>query len=136
MTINESYSWWKNGGGTTVQVPLSSLDLSSITPASFKDGVGGVETFNLLFRGNATDGLVHGTIALRLYPNNTVKAFDGPYDFDYKPWLTNPIRNIENFFGKTIHGAGTPYEIDFTGLGTISPNPSITDWYIRTGGIR
>jgi hypothetical protein len=81
----------------------------------------------LLFRGNAKDGLVHGTISLRLYPNNTVKAFDGPYDFDYKPWLTNPIRNIENFFGKTIHGTGTPYEIDFTGSGTISPNPTITD---------
>ncbi|HQO86875.1 MAG TPA: hypothetical protein PKX84_04415, partial [Bacteroidia bacterium] len=136
MTFNESFNWWKNGGGTTAMVPLSSLDLGSITSASFKDGVGSVKTFNLLLLGNATDGVVHGTISLRLYPNNTVKAFDGPYDFDYKPWLTNPIRNIENFFGKIKHGAGTPYEIDFTGSATIRPNLSITNWYIRTGGMR
>jgi hypothetical protein len=73
---------------------------------------------------------------LHLFLNNIVKVFYSSYGFDYKPWLTNPIRNIENFFRKTIHGKGTPYEIDFTGSGTISRSLKITDWYLRTGGLR
>ncbi len=125
FTINESYNWWKNGNRRAVRVPLGNIDLSSITPKQFPRGVGSVQSFNLLFRGNIRDGLVHGTISLRLYPNNTVKAFDDRYNFDYKPWWGNTTRNIENFFGKTIHGQGTPFKIDFIGIGTISPNRNI-----------
>ncbi len=135
MTITESYNWWKKGKGQAVQIPLSTLDLSSITTDQFPKGIGSVQDFNLLFRANFRDGLVHGTISLRLYPNNEVKAFDGYYDFDYKPWLTHPIRNTENFFGKIIHGYGTRFEIDFTGSAIInSPVPIKRKVY--TGGIR
>lgn len=62
-------------------------------------------------------GLVFGSITLRLYPGNIVKAFDDRYDFDYKPW-GNPLnwgRNTENWIGSKVAGDGIPYAIGIQG---------------------
>jgi RHS repeat-associated protein len=127
LTFSETYNWWKNGGGQPLKADLSKIDLSSITPNQFPGGVGSTQSFNLLFRGNASSGLVYGSITLKLYPNNTVRAFNDRYDFDFKPWnsLGNIVRNIENAIGKGVHGSGTPFPIIFYGTGTISSNRNI-----------
>jgi len=134
FSIDESYDWWKNGNGQTIQIPLSTLNLSGITPREFPSGIKSTEFFNLQHKGNFEDGIIYGSVRFRLYENNRVKAFDDIYDFDMRSWYTSPIRNAETYLGRFIHGKGTPYHIEFIGFGRISSNPSISKYYIRSGG--
>ena len=134
FSFNESYNWWKNGNGQSIQVLLNSIDLSGITPREFPNGIESVKAFNLQYKGNLEEGIIYGSVSFRLYGGNKVKAFNDTYDFDMRSWYTSPVRNAETYLGRIIHGKGTPYEIEFIGFGSISPNPSITRYYIRTGG--
>lgn len=62
------------------------MNLSNIYTSDF-DHVSAKMVVNLFTHSNDPNaGLVFGSITLRLYPNNIVKAFDNKFDFDYKPW--------------------------------------------------
>ncbi|WP_177181282.1 DUF6443 domain-containing protein [Parapedobacter koreensis] len=123
LTLAEANEWFRTGNGQPLYVSLDKLDLSGINVEKFR-GVGSVETFNLLLNSNSVnDGLVYGNIALKLYPNNRVRAYADEYDFRMHSW-SNPLnwpRNAETIIGGRVAGVGTPYNINLTGSKWIRP---------------
>ena len=122
LTLSEANDWYRNGGGQALNVDLNKINLSGIRAVDFPNGVGSKKSFNLLIHSSSVnDGLVYGSITLRLYENNTVRAFSDVYDFDMKSW-GNPLnwpRNVETIIGSKYAGQGTPYTINFNGSAQI-----------------
>ena len=126
LTYSEANNWYKNGKGEALTVDLNKIDLSNIHTTDFPNGVGSTCVFNLLTTSpSINDGLVYGNITLKLYPNNTVRAYSDKYDFDMKSWK-NPlhwVRNVETMIGRAVAGHRTPYTINFRGDAKITPRP-------------
>jgi hypothetical protein len=47
LTWSDAVEHWKGGSGADIRVPLSSIDLSSVSPSMFPGGVGSEQVFNL-----------------------------------------------------------------------------------------
>lgn len=125
--MDEANDWYKNGNGQPLYADLSKIDLSSISRKEFKK-IGQTIYRNLLFKGNAKDGLVYGTIGLTLQKNGTVTSKYDDYDFDVKPYrgiksgvlpAALIIRNLETQVGGWFAGEGQGYRIYFSGSGVI-----------------
>jgi len=123
LTLKEANEWYRTGNGQPLYVDLNKIDLTGIHSEDFS-GVGSTDYFNLLTHSNSVnDGLVYGSIRLKLYPNDNVKAYQDKYDFDMHSWW-NPLnwaRNVETKIGKAVAGTGTPFPINFNGSAYITP---------------
>jgi len=123
ITLEEANDWYQNGNGQPLFVDLSKIDLSGIVSLGEKY-VGQVKTFNLLFNsGSLNDGLVHGNITLKRYPNHTVRAYSDEYNFKMHSWK-NPLnwgRNAETIIGGWVAGQGIPYEMNIYGSQKLKP---------------
>jgi len=125
LTLSEANEWWRNGNGERLTVDLNKLNLSMIYARDFS-GLYSTKSYNLLLYSNCfNDGLVYGSITLKLYPNNEVRAFNDVYDFDQKSNL-NPFnwgRNIETAIANKVAGRGKQYSIKFKGSAHIENAP-------------
>ncbi len=118
---SEAKAHYQFGGGTRVDVALSSIDLSRVSLSDFNDR--GLATVRLDFINHfssANDALVHGTITLQLTGTNTAQIAlnsgrdfpqlkgqpAGMYNFEMQSWgqPINWIRNPETFLGGLING--------------------------------
>ncbi|MFV0501805.1 MAG: hypothetical protein ACK5MH_09475 [Bacteroidales bacterium] len=123
LTLSEANDWYRNGNGQPLFTDLNQIDLSGVYSLG-KNYVGDEKVINLITNSaSINDGLVYGNITLKRYPNNQVRAYSDPYDFDMKSWL-NPVnwgRNIETKIGQRVAGQGTNYEINIYGSKTLKP---------------
>jgi len=127
LSLNEANEWYRNGNGQPLFVDLSKIDLSNLY--SLGDNYIGEEKYiNLFFASISTnDALVYGTIKLKRYPNDQVKAYADVYDFNMhnsKNPLNWPI-NIEAKIGKAYAGDGNPFNINFYGSKQLKKLPWI-----------
>lgn len=124
LTLSEANEWYRTGGGQPLFVDLKQVDLTGIHSEDF-NGVGSKEVFNLFLNSNSyNDQLVYGSITLKLYPNDQVRAYADNYDFKMHTPLWNPLnmpRNAATKIGQKLAGRGKDYEINFTGAAYISP---------------
>lgn len=125
ITDAEALYWWRYGKGAALSADLSRIDFSGISAGDFPGGVGSSQYFNLLnpsYTGSRGDALVYGNIRLTLGPGATVTSTFDIYDFDIKTWSSGTAkRNMLTYGGRARVGKGTPFRINFTGTGTISP---------------
>jgi hypothetical protein len=121
LTLNEANEWYRNGNGQPLFVDLSKIDLSNLY--SLRDNYIGEEKYiNLFFASISTnDALIYGTIKLKRYPNDQVKAYADVYDFNMHN-SKNPLnwtRNIQTSIGSYYAGEGQKYEINIYGSKTL-----------------
>lgn len=123
VNLEEANNWFNNGNGQPLFVDLGKIDMTGISSSRFS-GVGSREPFNLLYNSNDLDAIkVIGSLTLKLYPDNKVKAFQDKYNFEQHSWK-NPLnypRNILTVIGSAVAGEGTEYPINFYGTQTIKP---------------
>jgi hypothetical protein len=118
ITLDEANYWFRNGKGKRLYADLGKIDFNKIKTTDFPGGVGSSRSFNLFSpRFKSKDGLVYGTLNLRLGANNTVTSVSDFYDFDIQPgrfW-----RNQATRIGHAYAGRGIPFRIQFYGVGRI-----------------
>ncbi|MDZ4217648.1 MAG: RHS repeat-associated core domain-containing protein, partial [Methylobacter sp.] len=120
LTLDEANQHWRNGGGAPLKVDINTLDLSNVS----KLPTGGRVNFIGNNFSSVNDALVYGTVTLKAGPNNTVIGGQDTYNFDPKSWSPQTfIRNVETYIGSTYAGAGTPYDITFTGTAQLGVQP-------------
>jgi hypothetical protein len=135
LTKEEAIAHWRNGGGTTLNIDLSKLDLSGVYASDFRGGIGSKLVVNFAFQANLYDnifktklyhqGWVLGNITLKLVGPNEVRAYQDTYDFDYKS-NGNPLnwpRNVDTVYGEHFNGAGTAFKININGSAFIDSKP-------------
>ena len=118
LTLSEANDWYRNGNGETLYTDLRKIDLSSIGPFN-KDAINSIQYVNLQSHSSSlNDGLVYGTIGLKILPDNYVTSSYDKYDFDMHFSLEPKviIRNIATILGAVYAGIfGKPYYIKFYG---------------------
>ncbi len=128
LTIDEVDFWYRNGNGQPLFVNLTSIDLGNISSEDFI-GIGETDFFNLLLNGSSiNDFIIYGSITLRLYPNDIVKAFSDKYDFEMHKPLWNPLnwpRNYEAYYGGKQAGQGKKFKIMINGSSRIRPTHKV-----------
>ncbi|MHB1259757.1 RHS repeat-associated core domain-containing protein, partial [Thiobacillus sp.] len=130
LTLGEANYQYRHGEGQSVTVDLNKIDFSGVSAAGAqaKASPGGI---SYVTPSSANDFLVHGTVGVRVQPNQTITAPPGPYDFDIHPLtgdlsangvLQNAkiiVRNIETVIGNVAAGFGTPFIINYGGQGKV-----------------
>ena len=123
LTLKEANNWYRNGNGQPLYADIKKINLSNIRSLGDKY-VGQEKTINLLLSSNSlNDGLVYGTITLKRYPDDLVRAYADKYDFDMKSWY-NPLnwsRNVETIIGGNVAGKGNPFLIFIYGSQKLKP---------------
>ena len=103
---------------------LDKVDLSGLTSRDIPE-IGSEKLISLFGKSCKclNDALVYGSITVKGYPNNSIKAYSDTYDFKMKPWLgmRNRIRNIETIIGHIVAGPGVDFEINIYGAKKITP---------------
>lgn len=129
LTNEEAQYWYHHGNGVTLNTQLNKVDLSGVYSDDFPGGVGSKKSFNLFEVSNSSnDAKVYGHITLKLYPNNTVRAYQDNYNFEWhKPILapSNWYRNLGTAYGRHVIGgvnSGIPFKINLLGSQTIFPH--------------
>ncbi|WP_086133320.1 RHS repeat-associated core domain-containing protein [Methylocaldum sp. SAD2] len=137
----EAYVWRKVGHSEPLSARVDSIDLSRISSGDFA-GVGKTASIKLDspvdHLSSLDDGLVYGTIGLKLQPRNIVTGTKGgrsydDYDFDIKPWewptsapaLKTDIRNILTLGADLVHGYGNDFRINLTGSARIGQSDAL-----------
>jgi hypothetical protein len=122
FTLGDAYDQWKNGNGSTVtDVGADELNFNDATwLQSTKDP----KTWYISLSMKFESGPIYVTISGRLGENGFFILNPDIYDFDVKELQGRSFdsdlailkRNFLNAVSATIHGAGTPFKIQFTGL--------------------
>ena len=125
ISLDEANNWYRNGGGKSITLDASKIDLNSADTSKWqKGGKYGVQT---LF--NSKEGRVLGNITVEYLGNNQVKILPDTYNFEMhgNPLsVRNPIknygtwiRNTATILGLLKAGSGMQYKINFSGINTI-----------------
>lgn len=126
LTLEQANRHYRNGGGTPLTVIASKVDLSFVDPSIFGGRINGPPvTVNL--SPNSRDGLVYGKLDLVYKGNGRVQIQSNQYDFitSDHPWFGGSFwRNTFTVFGNVLAGPGTPYMINFQGLGDLNYQPA------------
>ncbi|HRC79514.1 MAG TPA: RHS repeat-associated core domain-containing protein [Bacteroidales bacterium] len=127
LTLKEANEWYRNGNGQPIFVDLSKIDLSNLYSLG-DEYISQEKYINLFFASiSKNDALVYGTIKLKRYPNDQVKAYPDIYDFEMHN-AKNPLnwpRNIGTKIGKAYAGDGIPFKINFYGSKQLKKLPWI-----------
>lgn len=129
LTLDESWLWYKIGGGKSLTVEASKLDLNYIDVETL---VVGKKFPTSTWKGNIRQGLVYGSVECTYLGNSNVRIHPDYYDFDNHSnavSLSEKFRNWETVLADKIHGSGTPFKINFKGINHISD--SLVDWLKR-----
>lgn len=133
FTFEDAVWHYRLGKGASIDVNLSSLDLSRVRVNDFNikgdkwkdingtNAVRLVVNFNQTYYTNPRQALIYGSITLIYIGNNKVMALPDTYDFDIKlnPTKRGLIRDFATLGGSFYNGHGKPYEIRFLGTTTI-----------------
>jgi RHS repeat-associated protein len=115
ITLEEANNWYRDGTGQPLYADLSQVDFGDINSKDFA-GVGDKKAINLFFHSNNSDDRrVIGSFTLKMYPNNTVRAYDDRYDFEMHS-NSNPLnwaRNLATVIGEQVAGQGISFPIKF-----------------------
>jgi hypothetical protein len=119
INIGEAAYWWRNGKGTSLTVPLSSINLWRVDLDDFDDKGLLSPNLDLNYIFDPSDAAVYGTITLQLVSKNKVIAVGGGdvFDFDQKSNSSAKLifRNIATAFAEISIGKGQPFRINLTG---------------------
>ena len=129
LSFSEALSWYKHGQGEDINVEANKLDLDQfIDSECFIEGKKtsiqllptGYYESQRLTDSQIMQGLVYGSITIEYRGNGLFKIHPDFYDFD---WHSNPnnnlkvwTRNVFTLGAHFIHGAGTPFVINFKGF--------------------
>lgn len=129
LTLAEANYHFRHGGGQPVTADLSKIDFSNLIEADFGE-IGSSRYLSPAY----PDRLVYGSIRLTLGPDQTVTSRYDVYDFDIQgfqgSWTSRAGlalnartlgRNTLTVLGSGVAGSGTPYRINFIGVGRIGP---------------
>jgi len=124
LTLRMANRHYRSGNGEPLLVEASNVDLTFVDSDLFQNRRS--KTVNLL--GKSRDGLVYGKLDLEYKGNNRVEIKSNRYDFDTgaakrHPWVgknSQFFRNVFTKVGNINAGSGTPYMINFHGLGIIN----------------
>jgi RHS repeat-associated protein len=120
ISWDEARTMYQFGGGTPVDVSLSSIDLSRVSMADFNENGLAIIRLDSKHLSNLNDALVHGTITLQNIPGtnqakialNSGRDFPelagqpaAMYDFGMETWYSARSigRNIETFIGGAVN---------------------------------
>ena len=121
LTLEEANQRYRSGSGEALFTSLEKIDLSGIYSLG-ENYIGDERTFNLFLNSNSlNDALVYGSIRLKRYPNDLVKAFNDIYDFEMHGGILNLPRDIATKIGKVVAGEGKSYKIQIYGSKKLSP---------------
>jgi hypothetical protein len=130
ITLPEANNWFNNGNGKPLFVDASKIDLSPVKKSDFSK-VGSSFYKNFALPPTTVTGFVYGTIKLtlesiRVDKTGAVKlgGDNGLLDicnFDYKKvdGAKTAARNVLTWFGETLAGEGTKFNIYSYGRGTV-----------------
>ena len=124
LTLNEANKWYREGNGQPLFVSLEKIDMSGVYSKGDK-AVDERWTINLLRQSKSiNDGLVYGSIQIKQYPNDYVRAYADTYDFEMHPWKWSTLkRNIFTIIGRIYARKGTKYEINIYGSKKLQKEP-------------
>jgi len=117
LTLDEANMWYQKGEGQSLFTALDKIDLSGIYSLG-ESFVGDERVFNLFLNSNSVnDALVYGSITLKRYPDNQIRAYADRYDFKMHNSLdpTNWPRNFATKVGETFAGEGNFFIINIYG---------------------
>jgi RHS repeat-associated protein len=129
LSFRDALVHWATGGGAAIEVPLSSLDLSSVSASkTFGNRIDFPRPVTL----SGDDFLVYGTVSFTLVEPDIIKSTVGydTYNFDMKSWKDSPLRNLATIGGLAVSeifsygttlDSGTPFRIYFDGTVRIRP---------------
>ena len=116
LSLKEANQWYRKGGGETLEVDASKVDLNFLNSDDFTIG----KTKPVQTLGRSRDGLVYGNITITYEGNNQFSIKPDFYNFEmhsgggFKTWF----RNVATRVGSWNAGKGTSYKIIFNGLNT------------------
>ncbi len=124
LTLDEANEWYREGNGQPLFTSLEKIDMSDVYSRGDK-AIDEYWTINLLRqRKSINDGLVYGSIQIKQYPNDYVRAYADTYDFEMHPWEWSTLkRNIFTIIGRIYAGKGTKYEINIYGSKKLQKEP-------------
>jgi len=123
LTLDEANEWYQKGSGEPLFTSLEKIDLSGIYSLG-ETYVGDERSFNLFLNSNTlNDALVYGSITLKRYSGNQVRAYSDKYNFEMHNILdpTNLPRNIATLIGKNLAGEGKTFNINIYGSKKLEP---------------
>jgi RHS repeat-associated protein len=122
LTLAEANVWWRMGGGRSLTIDASKLDLGWVSDDGWEsDGSKPVQTLFL-----SADGGVHGNIRITRVNSNQASIVGDYYNFEqYGTWLDHPIRNPATTYGKWVandygRSSGTRFWINYSGKANIN----------------
>ncbi|MBP6386940.1 MAG: hypothetical protein KA327_10020 [Pseudarcicella sp.] len=96
LTLSEANLWAREGGGHSITINASSVDLSFVDDNGWKsDGTKQIETLI-----KSTDGLVQGGLIIERVDSHHVKILRAPYDFEPAIRPGKHLRNFGNWVAK------------------------------------
>ena len=124
LTLDEANEWYREGNGQPLFTSLEKIDMSGVYSKGDK-AIDEYWTINLLRQSKSiNDGLVYGSIQIKQYPNDYVRAYADIYDFEMHPWEWSTLkRNIFTIIGRIYAGKGTKYEINIYGSKKLQKEP-------------
>lgn len=122
LTLSEANDWYRNGNGESLFTDINSLDLSGAVAPGPKS-VGEKAVLNMFkVSNNADDQRVYGSITVKYFPNDFVRAYADEYDFRMQPWTSSSWkRNIKTIVGGRVAGEGMAYNIFIYGSAKLKP---------------
>ena len=119
LTFREARKWWKYGGGESLTVDGSKIDLDFIKPSDWT--LKQQKSVQTLLK--SRDGLVYGNLDLTYEGNNKFSFTQGGDRFDFNMHSgpnASIFRNFATRIGSVVVGQGTPYWINIQGLNTVN----------------
>jgi RHS repeat-associated protein len=134
VTLIELEYWYRNGGGTAINIKASSLSMEGVDPNLFKGlPIGTHVGVNLLFSDFwGGEGALYGELEFIYQGGNKVSIVPNMYNFDVgadvgHPWFNSWsgfARNVATVIGNIAAGSGTGFMINFIGNATLNYNPN------------
>jgi hypothetical protein len=134
VALIELEYWYRNGGGTGININASSLSMEGVDPNLFKGlAVGTHVNVNLLFSDFwGGEGALYGELEFVYQGGNKVSIIPNAYNFDVgadvgHPWFNSGsgfVRNVGTVLGNIAAGSGTDFMINFKGNATLNFNPN------------
>jgi hypothetical protein len=134
VALIELEYWYRNGGGTAININASSLSMDGVDPNLFKGMVKGQQKgVNLLYSDFwGGEGALYGELQFTYQGGDKVSITSNMYNFDVgadvgHPWFNSTsdfVRNVGTVLGNIAAGSGTGFMINFIGNATLNFNPN------------
>lgn len=118
LSFAEAMLWYQVGDGTQINVDASKLKLKRLNVSDYKFGESEVyQCFTVTDALNGdNEALVYGKINVIRQKDNSFKIGTDKYDFNIETEDLWTMRNFGTVCADMLHGAGTPFYINFKGV--------------------